>query len=887
MKLAKTIDELFEEVKDYDIVISNDAPLVTALNNRIDSPKIGRLASTPRMIAKDIEDGILESLIKEGKCSSAGRYGIMNDVRLLDTVSDVTGYDIRFVHGETENIRDIRKHREEVKNFLFGKPSERIYEAFTELPTYEMVMNAFDCRGHPYFKDKRVAVIGIDFFDDPDKHFIPEKYEEIDIFKNGVFEIGKVYAVGNDRQVAEHAADLITQENAEDIAIVMDSKGPIADAVRSALYAKGIPFRNTMNARDIVDVRDIMDFVRKALSYGILTVGDVKELFASYGASVNDRADEYLLHRYNAKDRRFRELSDLMKNIKEYTFSELCRELVQSRQAGTVRMVFDDLGLSDKKINEATEGFASYLIRSVDGIKHNAEIPESEKTGVVLADCLSSMFIDRPFVIYLNIDNAWSRPNLGKRYVDRKEEELLDTERFQVLLQQGTSKIYIVNTMKNGKAARPCTLFDLLRPGKKISSFADVPGVTVERRTWISHGTTEIKIEPPAALPKEVGPLSQSSINGYVACPRQYMFGRLVQTPDSEYTVFGSLLHNFAEFCLCYPDDAMANIKECAETISETWAGISCPERKELDRSKILMAVTNVTKFISLLNVKAPLNVSVSEQHKNPFFEKFSKTLRSDIAESDYRSPRYPLHGGFDLIAGNKIIDYKTGKAKDASDIIKNMSLNKDADRYDVQPLVYLSILDDILVTKGEREFVLFFAMDNETEASDPNFNVMRNTRSVILLDMDKRRIIRSGLLLTMLTEGKGTKGREFIKEFGDGFNNALLDAGIENASEWADDDALQERILSLQSKRTETVKKAIAGAIKKASEIISGCFISYDGKVLIPRETIDRFKEYAKEIYSRISEQQVSGFPYGPRNGCDKCGFLKMCTGGENIDAE
>ncbi|MCL2891126.1 MAG: hypothetical protein FWF40_04470, partial [Methanomassiliicoccaceae archaeon] len=123
MKAAKTIDEIYNEAKAYDIVISNDAALVTALNNRIDDPRVGRLASTPRMIAKDHEDVVLERLMRSGICSDEGMYGTMGDVKLLSTISSETGYDVRFVHGEVENIRLIRRYTKEVEKHLFGKPS--------------------------------------------------------------------------------------------------------------------------------------------------------------------------------------------------------------------------------------------------------------------------------------------------------------------------------------------------------------------------------------------------------------------------------------------------------------------------------------------------------------------------------------------------------------------------------------------------------------------------------------------------------------------------------------------------------------------------------------------------------------------------------------------
>ena len=631
MKTARSIDEIYEDAKRYDIVISNDAALVTALNNRINVPKVGRLASTPKMIAEDHQDAVLQRLMDADECTDDGVYGIMDDVRLLESICDLTGFDIRFVHGEVENIREIRKYTKEVEKYLIGRPSKRIYEAFSKLPTYEMVMSSFDPSEHGTYDGKKVAIIGLDMFNDLDKHFIPADFKEIQMFSGGRYDIGTVYAVGNDRQVAEHAVDLISKENAEDTAIVMDSTGPIADAVRSALYRKGIGFENTLSAKDIVNIRDYLEFIRKALLYEILTVGDVRELFASYRASADSRYDEYLLHRYEPMAfPDFRELSETMKNVRKYTFAELCEKIVRDRYKGTVKMVLDEIGISDKKINERTEGAASYLIRSMEKIKHNAEIPDSEKKGVLLADCRNSMFIDRPFVIYLNMDAGWSIPNVGKEYIDRDADEEKDKERFQALLQQGTSRIYIVNTMKNGKAARPCTLFDRLNLNadgspKRINKFEDLDGINVKKGMWISSGVKKKPAERPApSNVRPIGDLSKSSMNSYVTCPRAYMLGELVRLPDTEGTVFGIMVHEFAEFCLCYPKVAKDNIGVCADMISDVCAGISCPERKELDRSKITAAIDNIAKFIFSMNISAPLNVDIgTKKHKNRFFEMF------------------------------------------------------------------------------------------------------------------------------------------------------------------------------------------------------------------------------------------------------------------------
>ena len=38
------VDEIYEEVKDYDLVLSVDAPLVDALKKRVDEAKLGKFA---------------------------------------------------------------------------------------------------------------------------------------------------------------------------------------------------------------------------------------------------------------------------------------------------------------------------------------------------------------------------------------------------------------------------------------------------------------------------------------------------------------------------------------------------------------------------------------------------------------------------------------------------------------------------------------------------------------------------------------------------------------------------------------------------------------------------------------------------------------------------
>lgn len=51
LQRSLTIDEIYKKAKDYDIVLTVDAPLADALNARLSTPKLGPFATTPRRLA--------------------------------------------------------------------------------------------------------------------------------------------------------------------------------------------------------------------------------------------------------------------------------------------------------------------------------------------------------------------------------------------------------------------------------------------------------------------------------------------------------------------------------------------------------------------------------------------------------------------------------------------------------------------------------------------------------------------------------------------------------------------------------------------------------------------------------------------------------------------
>ena len=186
---CKSIDELYDEVKDCDMVLTNDVALATALNARIDRPFIGKFAMTPREIAAKNAIRIL------------GRKP-MSDMELVRSISEETDLDPTFVHGEVENIRFIRFILKDVWKYLHGD-SRKVYDSYIKHPTIESVMENFDITScDDYLKCERIAVIDGPLFNQLDREMTPLskgvcEVIEVDSYTKEEYHIDTIHIVGS------------------------------------------------------------------------------------------------------------------------------------------------------------------------------------------------------------------------------------------------------------------------------------------------------------------------------------------------------------------------------------------------------------------------------------------------------------------------------------------------------------------------------------------------------------------------------------------------------------------------------------------------------------------------------------------------------------------
>ena len=911
MEAIKSIDELYEEVKDYDIVLCNDAPLTTALNNRVDKAMLGHFAVTPRQLAASL------SVELTGK-------PIIDDIRLVKKVADETGYSLRFVHGEIENFKSALRYASEPR--FQGKMSRarKVWEAYRQYNTLDLLMLGIGPGISEYYRGKKVAVIGLRFFDELDKHMVPDMYDEVEIVDyRKDFSIPAMRVLGNDRQIAECAADLAKRCGPNDIAIVMDTGGPMADAVKSALYRESIPFINSLSVRDIGTVRNFLEFIQLALSFETVRVREVRELISAYGGRIYSKYDMYYLSKFREtgipKSDDTVKILDIMASVRDKKFGYVCTECVPPKERPSVTMLLDQMECLEEYVSQDILDDLVYAVNSIGSLTHNEQLSPDEKTGVLLVDCKNSVFIDRPVVVYTGMCSEWECDLSAIDYIDPKKRpdiEEVDADRFGALIQQGSVRFYLVNATKGGKEAIPCKYFDACirkssgidedpeKEGRSVKSFSQIAGELVrgpwkieKRDRTASSGEESFEDDTPPEV------FSNSSYVKFLQCPMQYLLTRVADTPEMSSTFTGNRIHEYAEFRISYPEIAKENGPEFyARMIADECAPLNSPDLKEIERLKIECEVKAIDNLIESLGATPGRLVPRSAEKKEPnmFLQYHGLTDVSENSEVSLISRADRLHGIIDLLWDGVAVDFKTGRPsstralQDKYDIFKLRS-GKGNKYTDAQALFYIALLEDC-DTENRNIFELFFAQEAYNQLlSSGQMDIEGCKRRVKLVETneDYIRLHFPDVLSAKDYADNGIGAIEVCR--------MMTDRWGPDPADWEEDGDLAVQLAEehnmyyvkgknkgqLKVKITATAMRVLKRALEKPL-LLSRT----EDSVIILRRTIERFKEGLREDMEKLRGYYQDGFPAVPVIKCSDCDCRDMCFceavgGDEDVESE
>jgi len=663
---AKPIDALYEDIAEYDLVVVPDAPLASALNRRLDRPHLGSFAVTPRRLAagrrEEAEDRIaFLKLVEETDLDwKRGAYAIGNILQCwehqsrIDAILDYDAYVDDATRQAVEYIADLDTTSSQLTDYRIDDEQD-------------------------------VAVVGYDQLTQLERSILPGEYDTYDTFDDQVFDRPPFHIFDSSTAIVDTVVDAVSEENADDVAVVLDQGSEFSALIESALEAADISFYGGLGFIDDPDHRTFVQLLRAAHGGTDTRIGELRPLLSRLGVAVDVEHDEKRL--YEVDEPELDWVVDFCERIDNRTFTGALDRFESKADCrlDVFRDELETLGVADTR---ATEHAVDQLVFYFESY----EVPvDRENEGVLLADAKSAAFVDRPVVFFLGLDEDWTHSAPRRPWVDRDAQYTRNIQQFQLLLQSGATQYYLVQDAKGGSPVTPCLYFEELLD-EEFERFSDLPSQTHTRQ--FDHTGAGFEKEPVDATTSKVSTISQSSLSTYVNSPRDHFFGRLVDSPDKDYFKEGNLFHDFAEFYVTHPDfvdDAV--IDDVVEYILEETRPFVRSVDEVTRRTKYRAGLETIVAFFdSNRPVDAEFLTATSDWGTNVFAERFDRPVDSPITERWFENDDLGLKGKIDLVQSpSRLVDHKSGRRKSASQVVKNSALDPPSDSPNFQALLYLT----------------------------------------------------------------------------------------------------------------------------------------------------------------------------------------------------
>jgi len=904
MNRVKSIQEIYNDAKQYDCVLTTDAALARGLNRLIDAPRFGIFAVTPRQLA--------------AKLSDLHFTKIYSKFEFVNIVSKETDKPFRLIHALTENVLNIwnQSGTIELAEFHLTKEAKSTFnipehEGETDLlfeqkkedeekpryfEKYPMLEYAVQNFSESFFEGKKIAVIGKELFNELDLQILPKNifYDEINIFTGEKCAIEKTYLFNNTRTLIDNIVRLITKENMNNTAIVLEPDSDYNILLQTRLKEEGIDILIKNSYSDNAVVRFMISFIENSFESDLLKAKDLKEAGKLFGFEIDSRMDDYNLEVVinSAQDNKLRSLYKIMQDIQKYTFGKLTGILAEKFNCSELNEFNILLG----RVNFTNENISEEKLIELKYILENFDLEETEKrNGVLFADAKNSAFINREVIFYPGLDESWSISTSDKQYIDKAREDKINLEKFEILLQQGNERLYFAQQIKDNKEVLPAPYFSILE-NRTITDFED----KIFNPVFIYGENTAADIDDKITVMfdagEEVTGIAPTPLKRFVLCPAKYFYDSLTPQRDAPYFMKGNLIHDFAEMYFQYPEFCRENYAKIMDYVLKKYSNMIMKSEAEIERTNFRIAMDNIMDFLDTNPVeKIKLDEPVTAD-KNDMMLYFKKKKIYTNTEKDL-TKEFILRGRVDLRDTKTIVDYKSGssryKLKDLSKLtnINYVFENEEID-FDFQAISYLAALKFENPEEENLKFIYNYVLANRRNMLDERLRAEDNLTEFSYVDMNFLDYIKSEDCCNYVKENIKSELRRYIDYMNyEGYKDIFLDedlAGVNFHDKESVVNNLSSKLIKAHQRAGLTLKdfnkKIQKTYLEDLYKLTSIFFDIKCNRGLIFKDDVEKFKGFAKEKLNEINSYRRSNYPALPifesNQICKECDYLNICRG-------
>ncbi|WGI18084.1 PD-(D/E)XK nuclease family protein [Methanonatronarchaeum sp. AMET-Sl] len=839
---ALSIDELFDLVRDYDLVLTVEAPLADSLNSRVEQAFLGDFATTPRRyVYTESKTDLMNKKELFHHIDNELEFGWKKTAYLLEEIIDCwleTGNPHKILNYNQYNRSEVKK----ILDILLT--TRNIYRA----------MDRYRITG------SSVAVVGFHQFKELDKKLLPDSFDKINVFKESKTTLPRFNVFNSGIEIVQALSKNVSKNNAGDTAFVLNQSSRYQPLVMSMLESKNIPYLTQRDINENIDFRNFHSLCRTATTQKRFKVGELQPLLKNLDIDINRQYNQKYIDSIESE-----KLQQILEKTKDSTIKEALNQYTQTigRKLNQITEFYREAGLLDSVITEELLDLVEFYL---DVFDINWET--DNYGGVLFVSPKNIAWVDRPQIFHIGMNSEWSSKTPTKPWIDKNKYHQTKLKNFKILIQNQNS-YYMVQNKHQNEEVTPCYYFNQIHD-KEFTKFTDLP-----YRKYGEKPTQKLQAFNKKDLnikPKQIDLISQSDLNKLVECPRNYYFNKLIPLSEQDYFKKGRLFHDYAEFYHNHPEYTDKNQQKFIKYMVSEMEPLVENQYLPILKTEFINGTQNIKKYIDENQVQETKPNGYTKNNykdQNIFSTKTNKPITSGLTEVWFEDRELGCRGKIDLIKNKKqLVDYKSSKnKKTSSNIIKNSNIDILKNKPNFQAILYL-MHHRKTQPKTEIDFIYYYFLNNIENQIQGKSNYKNNITKITYYPNTFQKQITQKTAYNWLCKTSKTRKR-FLEKIGpENYQKAMEKITISKKAEYDKDLLTKECLDELKNNYSKFLeigrgKDVTARQLEKRTNGLLRKLVDYRLNNYF-KEDIDRFEIFLNKKLTELNKYKRSRFPVG-----------------------